>query len=127
MASAVQRREALIEAARAPTHVLAATTHAAAAPAHWYMIVGPDLDLQMPASLPSDPVSMSDVQYLDAARSSLGLREIENATEADADAEFTAILRMKTEPLTLTEAEAEVYNRLRQRRARRVGQPLPIE
>jgi hypothetical protein len=44
-----------------------------------------------------------------------------------ADPEFEAIMRMKTEPLVLDEAEAAMYADLRQRRARPVGKPLPIE
>jgi hypothetical protein len=49
------------------------------------------------------------------------------AGEQDADAEFTAILKMKTEPLVLTSGEAEVFAGVRQRRSRRVGKPLPLE
>ncbi len=47
--------------------------------------------------------------------------------ESSVDHEFEAILKMKAEPLVLTPDEAEVYTRLRQRRARRVGKPLPLE
>jgi hypothetical protein len=43
------------------------------------------------------------------------------------DCEFDAILKMKTDPLVLRDDEVEVYTRLRQGRARRVGKPLPLE
>jgi hypothetical protein len=45
----------------------------------------------------------------------------------DDDPEFTAILKMKTDALVLTPAEAAAYNGQGRRRARRVGKPLPLE
>jgi hypothetical protein len=83
------------------------------------MIVGPFLDLS-----PHDPWLVSDDEYLAATRSLLKLAP---DTQVAADAEFSAILRMKREPLELDDAQAEMYAGLRQRRSRRVGQPLPIE
>src|SRR5438270_12456201 len=125
MASAVARREAVIEAIAAPPQVLAASKAAPALPVRsWHMIVGAELDY-VPGG---DALGIADRQYLDATRSFLDLESHEDVTDkAHVDAEFTAILRMKTEPLVLDESEAQAYNSVRQRRSKRVGQPLPIE
>lgn len=112
MASAVCERESAIEAAATPPQAIAAKpTKGEPLRAAWHMIVGPL----------ADPVT--DEQFLAATRSLLNLA----TADAEADAEFSAILRMKREPLVLDEAEAAVYAGLRQRRAPRVGEPLSIE
>jgi hypothetical protein len=119
MASAVCSRETAIEAVSAPQGIAA---NAKTAPVRgWHMIVGPFLDLS-----PHDPWLVSDDEYLAATRSQLNLAPAAD-TQVAADAEFSAILRMKREPLELDGAQAEMYTGLRQRRSRRVGQPLPIE
>jgi hypothetical protein len=50
----------------------------------------------------------------------------QRAPSAD-EVEFDAILKMKTDPLELTTAEALHFRAQRHRRARRVGKPLPLE
>jgi hypothetical protein len=54
-------------------------------------------------------------------------RAVRDVAALDQDPEFTAILKMKADTLVLTPAEAAVYNGQGQRRARRVGKPLPLE
>lgn len=71
-----------------------------------------------------ETLTITSTEYAEAERD---LVRLESSPNQDDDAEFTAILKMKTEPLLLTEAEAETYASLRQRRARPVGQPLPLD
>ncbi len=113
MASAVCERESAIEAAASPPQQNAAKSTKEPLKAVWHMIVGPLTD------------DGTDEQYLAATRSLLNIPG--TTADPEADAEFSAILRMKREPLVLDEAEAAVYAGLRQRRAPRVGEPLPIE
>lgn len=113
MASAVCERESAIEAAATPPQPIAAKPTNGPPQAAWQMIVGPISD------------GTTDEQYLAVTRSLLNLAP--GTVDREAEAEFSAILRMKREPLVLDAAEAAVYAGLRQRRARRVGEPLPIE
>ncbi len=43
------------------------------------------------------------------------------------DMVFDAVLKMKNEPLVLTDAQVEAYADLKRRRARRMAKPLPLE
>jgi hypothetical protein len=80
------------------------------------------LDVSM-ATLLDEGLRIGADEYAALARTPV----VEAAPSHEADAEFTAILKMKREPLVLDDAEATVYAGLRQRRASRVGKPLPIE
>lgn len=114
MASAVARREAAVEAAVAPQGI--AASRLPPAEREWHM-------LALPAVL-EDGFRVGAGEY---AAIEPGLLTLDPRAQRDADPEFTAILKMKREPLVLSQAEAETYASLRQRRARPVGQPLPLE
>jgi|GEM_PF-6846429 len=113
MASAVCQRESAIEATASSLHAVGAKPANEPLKAAWHMIVGPLKD------------DVSDERYLAATRSLLNIAPA--TPDSEAEAEFSAILRMKREPLVLDEVEAAAYAGLQQRRAPRVGDPLSIE
>jgi hypothetical protein len=83
-----------------------------------------------------DPLRVTEAEvasyaHTAAIRADLAIPPLElpypEGAECASDTEFEAVMRMKMEPLVVTDADADAFEELKRRRAKRVAKPLPIE